>query len=345
MQAFISPVIIWVTGEFCDADEWHHRGRRCERPGKLGRNVRNDFWHLVSAPCVTSGHSPASTREEAWITAVLLSILEEKDANRKVSGGLMLREWRLNERRGVAVCSSIIQKRKYTVSACERKSKCLSCLPQTDEWLVESGQDRDQTEKTSVCFYLCRPSAPSWTSPNTLCSPSCLHSSAALMATAQHCAGRCVGQCWALIGAEETAAPQPQEVHCNPFQRTKQRCESCCGVRGASREKWPASGTLQQQQDKKEQSVKIWFQTYFSPSKTLDREVLKLRKVKLETVYLQITCLLFCHWQKNKGINSLQRETECFFHHKRALDSNDVSAEYKTPHEHLDVSFLFLCRC
>lgn len=52
--------------------------------------------------------------------------------------------------------------------------------------------------------------------PNILCLPSCLHSSAAHMATAQYCAGRCVGQCWALIGAEETAAPQPQEVHCNP---------------------------------------------------------------------------------------------------------------------------------
>ncbi len=53
-------------------------------------------------------------------------------------------------------------------------------------------------------------------SPNILCFPSCLHSSAAHMATAQHCAGRCVSQCRVLIGAEETVAPQPQEVHCNP---------------------------------------------------------------------------------------------------------------------------------
>lgn len=57
--------------------------------------------------------------------------------------------------------------------------------------------------------------------PNIPCFPSCLHSPAAHMATAQHCAGRRAGQRRALIGAEETAAPQPQEVHCGPPSSTQ----------------------------------------------------------------------------------------------------------------------------
>lgn len=78
-----------------------------------------DIWFLQRASQVVSP-PPASTREDAWVTAVLLSIWEAKEANRKVSGGPPLREWRLNERRGVVICSSIIQQRKYTASACER---------------------------------------------------------------------------------------------------------------------------------------------------------------------------------------------------------------------------------
>lgn len=65
-------------------------------------------------------------------------------------------------------------------------------------------------------FVFCTIAAGHQVRPNTLGFSSCLHSSTARMATAQHCAGCCVGQCWDLIGAEDTAAPQPQEVHCDP---------------------------------------------------------------------------------------------------------------------------------
>lgn len=50
---------------------------------------------------------------------------------------------------------------------------------------------------------------------NTLFSPP-VYTLPPLVAAAQHCAGRCVGQCRHLIGSDETAAPQPQEVYCNP---------------------------------------------------------------------------------------------------------------------------------
>lgn len=50
---------------------------------------------------------------------------------------------------------------------------------------------------------------------NTLFSPP-VYTLPPLVAATQHCAGRCVGQCRHLIGSDETAAPQPQEVYCNP---------------------------------------------------------------------------------------------------------------------------------
>lgn len=95
-------------------------------------------------------------------------------------------------------------------------------------WIVPCSQ------RSGLCLQV-----PDWrplARPNTLCLPSCLHSPAAHMATAQHCAGGRVGQRRALIGAQETAAPRPQEVHC-------EQCSTQSGaVKAAveSRQEWPA---------------------------------------------------------------------------------------------------------
>lgn len=72
------------------------------------------------------------------------------------------------------------------------------------------------------------------------------------MATAHHCAAGCrVGQRCALIGAEETAAQQPPEVHCDPVEHTKQGCESCGGLYGESRQEQTTGDIYIEKKNKK----------------------------------------------------------------------------------------------